>query len=270
MSQGFPGEIQQAILKSDLFVLIWSQDAAASRYVKKELELSIAQNMQRDLPILTVRLDDTPLPDAIGYMQAYDMRAACDDAAAADLAAKLPPDLRVFSHDKPLEAQRHTSVAGTPFVSVQIGVSPSGYCRAYIVGPREHALPRSPQDLAICLQFFQGKDNNMLEAVHRTLKNPQAWMLHIVGPDHPTRENSYGLANDQPAQWRECADFTVQMIERTAKSGATTLHFFTLTPNALLAGITRYFGRFWHVVYYNWFGGDTRPYAPILEYERNT
>lgn len=57
------GAIDEALPKFDIFVLLWSEHAARSDWVRSELEAALARRIpDRELRVVPVLLDDAPLP----------------------------------------------------------------------------------------------------------------------------------------------------------------------------------------------------------------
>jgi hypothetical protein len=57
------GSVEEALEKFDTFVLVWSEHAAASSWVRAELEVALTRRIEDgEIRVITVRLDDTPLP----------------------------------------------------------------------------------------------------------------------------------------------------------------------------------------------------------------
>lgn len=58
-----PGAVDAALRAFDIFVLMWSEAAASSAWVRAELEVALMRRMDdRDLRVIPIRLDRTQLP----------------------------------------------------------------------------------------------------------------------------------------------------------------------------------------------------------------
>jgi hypothetical protein len=58
-----PGKVNEALAAVDTVILLWSTNANRSKWVRAELETAITRAMEdRSFRVITVRLDDTPLP----------------------------------------------------------------------------------------------------------------------------------------------------------------------------------------------------------------
>jgi len=172
----------------------------------------------------------------------------------------LPVEWKTLSKTKTLGEQSHTL---TSFDKASVLLDTSAHCRAYVVGDAKAMLPKAPADVAVCLQFVRSVDEDMLNTVYQSLPTPDdTWFLHVTGPQ---QGGNYMLDNHNPAQWEDSRAFIEQCIKQIGSAPNTTLHFFTLTPNALLGGVTMAFYRFWHVKLYNFVAGR---YVEVLDIPR--
>lgn len=260
----FLERIETAINSASVFMLFWSKNAKESDYVKHEL--NIAKNLQitGKLDFLVVMLDDTPLP--LPHIQAYDLKHGCTAPSITAFINTLKPEWKQFSRTKPLNAQTHKlATEGGDWVSVLYDHNAT--CRAYIVGRPAGTLPKAPKNLAVCLQFFRGMDDDMLMPVFPTLPD-DAWILHITGPVQVQgTQRTFRLDDHNPAQWEACREFIVRMIQSVGSPPTTVLHFYALTPNALMGGVTMPLNRFWHVKLYN-FIPNSSTYVQALDLPR--
>ncbi len=77
-----PGKINEALAVVDSLVLIWSANAHRSAWVRAELETAISRAIEdHTLRVITVRLDDTPLPALLRPLKWVDL--SDDDIARA-------------------------------------------------------------------------------------------------------------------------------------------------------------------------------------------
>ncbi|MGH2958593.1 MAG: toll/interleukin-1 receptor domain-containing protein [Solirubrobacterales bacterium] len=84
-----PGKINEALARVDLVVIVWSEEAAASKWVDTELSTAIArQNSEEDeLRVVVIRLDDAPPPPLLAHRKWIDVLAEADiEPAAASIA----------------------------------------------------------------------------------------------------------------------------------------------------------------------------------------
>jgi TIR domain-containing protein len=55
--------VDEALQAFDTFVLVWSENAAASSWVRAELEVALTRRIEEsDIRVIPVRLDGAPLP----------------------------------------------------------------------------------------------------------------------------------------------------------------------------------------------------------------
>lgn len=250
--------IEQAIKEARVFMLFWSAEAQESDYVTHELRIAKKLSIESKIEVLVVMLDNTtPLP--LDHIQAYDMKSGCSPTAVQTLVNRLPKDWKQFSTSKPLGEQSYT-VVDSEFVSVLF--DRNAYCKAYIVGKQNTKLPDKPDHLVVALQFFRPTNEDMLSSVISSLPSADSWILHITGP---VVKDKYELDNNNPVQWEACRTFIVENIQKVGNQSKTTVHFYTLTPNALFGGVTMPFYRFWHIKLYNFVASK---YLPMIEIPR--
>jgi len=250
-------KIEQAITEARVFMLFWSAEAQESDYVTHELHIAKKLSIESKIEVLVVMLDNTPFP--LDYIQAYNMKSGCSPITVKNLVNSLPKDWKQFSRSKMLGKQSHTVVDGE-FVSVFF--DRNAYCKAYIVGKQNSKLPDKPEHLAVALQFYRPTNSDMLGSVISSLPSGDNWILHITGP---VVKDNYELDNNKPSQWESCRKFIVENIQKVGNQSTTTVHFYTLTPNALLGGVTMPLYRFWHVKLYNFVASK---YVPLIELSR--
>lgn len=79
-----PGKLNEGLGRFTEFVLVWSEHASRSGWVRAELETAISRSLERgDARVIPIRLDDTPLPPLIGRLKSIDLR----DVSKRDLRA---------------------------------------------------------------------------------------------------------------------------------------------------------------------------------------
>jgi len=84
------GGITDGLEKLDLFALIWSKNAANSKWVKKELQASIYRHISDDtIRVVPVMLDDTPLPALVADLFGFRYASPKD---VLEIAAKIGGD----------------------------------------------------------------------------------------------------------------------------------------------------------------------------------
>lgn len=58
-----PGKVNEALATVDTLILLWSENADRSRWIRAELETALARSVEeKAFRVVPVRLDDTPLP----------------------------------------------------------------------------------------------------------------------------------------------------------------------------------------------------------------
>jgi hypothetical protein len=86
-----PGKVSEALAVVDVVVVLWSENAAASRWVGAELDTALARRLSDgDLRVIPLRLDDAELPallQPIKWLTLYDPPA--DTRAVAQSIAGL-------------------------------------------------------------------------------------------------------------------------------------------------------------------------------------
>jgi hypothetical protein len=75
-----PGKVNDALAAVDTVVILWSANAAASRWVGAELETALARRIaDDDLRVIPVRLDETDLPPLLRPLKWLTLHEADDD-----------------------------------------------------------------------------------------------------------------------------------------------------------------------------------------------
>jgi hypothetical protein len=98
--ESIPGKVDEALEAFDIFVLLWSEHAATSPWVRSELEAALARRMeQSDLRVIPVRLDDAPLPPLLRPLKYLDMEDGVESAVDAIMGFSNDRDrLRAIQH----------------------------------------------------------------------------------------------------------------------------------------------------------------------------
>lgn len=73
-----PGRLNEGLSAFTEFVLIWSEHASRSDWVRAELETAISRGLERggDARIIPIRLDEAPLPPLLTRLRWIDLRNA--------------------------------------------------------------------------------------------------------------------------------------------------------------------------------------------------
>lgn len=70
-----PGKINDALGRVDCFIILWSETASSSNWVRAELEVGIQRGIDEDsLRVVPVIIDDTPLPPLLRPLRWVDLR----------------------------------------------------------------------------------------------------------------------------------------------------------------------------------------------------
>ena len=70
-----PGKVNEALARVDCVILLWSDSASSSNWVRAELEAGIQRGLDEDsLRIIPVMLDDTPVPALLRPLRRVDLR----------------------------------------------------------------------------------------------------------------------------------------------------------------------------------------------------
>lgn len=255
--------IQQGISDAAGVIVLWSKHASESEWVGRELDL--AQVSSRLLvPLLA---DDTTLPASLMLNNGIPVNDV------ARLIRDLPQDVRRkrtgFVLDSPINQQTVEGVDtwkvnGVELVSVPL--LSSSYCGAAVVAPTGTVVADSPA-VHLCLHFARSVDKVIVSDVFRQtqVEKPEATFvaLHITGPKSL---GNYRLDDDNPAQWSDAVDTTIEALGELSKTHYPELHLYMQAPVALTFGLGTKFWRFWRIALYNWTGseGDVK-YNRVME-----
>jgi TIR domain len=82
-----PGKVNSALALVDLVLVLWSEDAARSRWVGAELETALALHLEdSSVRVIPVRLDASPLPS---LLRPFKWLRLEDEGQASDVARQL-------------------------------------------------------------------------------------------------------------------------------------------------------------------------------------
>jgi hypothetical protein len=91
-SQSLPAEISSALDKMTHFVLFWSSNCVGAAWVERELNSAIALLIERSIPLIIVRLDQTPVPSILADLyriESLDLTSEATGVRIADAVARL-------------------------------------------------------------------------------------------------------------------------------------------------------------------------------------
>ena len=258
--------IQAGLEQAVSVIVAWSEQAAASEWVREEIQLALAKHKT----IVPVQLDTTPLSDDLTLYNAIPMFDF--DSGIERLIAALPPELRRERLGFQMEAKlgdhpSATQMPGSDLVAVPL--LRSSYCRAAVVGLPETPVGK-PAEIHLCLQFSQPRDGSFVLDVYNTYltekndERPPFVALLITGPENASA--MYRLNDRNPAHWIDAVDTTYEAVIELSRGGKPLLKYFTLGPQILAFAVGMKFYRFWHVQLYNFSGGvGADRYTRVME-----
>ena len=109
--ESLTGGIEEGLTKANVFVLIWSKDAAESKWVGTEIRAYIRRRVDDDsLRIVPVMIDDTPLPTLVADYKGFSARTngalgkvaaqICGTPSEAKIVRRLKKRLDEMTYDK--------------------------------------------------------------------------------------------------------------------------------------------------------------------------
>jgi hypothetical protein len=253
--------IQQGVAGAAAALVFWSAHSAASKYVAKEIDLALGRHFSADIPIITLRLDDTPLSDALRNYQA----PAFKDCTSYGPFEKLLPSLPAAAGRQWADLDKHIPVAEQAGATSQGGIVVyplvrSVHAQADVVCDSKTVVRDVLKDggatamlLIECLGTLSD-DQFLRRAVeHFRAQHPDAPLLglRVRGP---AVNDKLGLDNDAPGQWLDVAHLAGDAATRLFGRGSNAaLDVYVAAPAALALGIgTRFGPRFWRLRIYNY------------------
>jgi hypothetical protein len=252
--------IQNGLADAGAVVVLWTVEAAASEWVKKEIRLADAAKKL----IIPLQVDNTPLNADLAPKQAIPLHSGESgiNRALTQLIEALPADLRRrragFQMDVPLGQQpiaKRLDAEGTPLVWVPL--IESSYCKAFVVGKPETVVS-SPRRIQLCLQFTKTVNYPFVPQVYEWFcKNQEPGDaadfigLCVTGPvDKVSQE--YHLSNDNSAHWGDAVGTTYDAVMALSETRKPMLQVFSQAAVPLAFALGTRFWRFWHIQLYNW------------------
>lgn len=109
--ESLTGGIENGLANASVFVLIWSKDAAASKWVNTELRAYLRRRVDDDsLRIVPIMVDDTPLPTLVADYKGFSAPTArsmgniaaqlCGSPSEATLVRRLKKRLKELTFDE--------------------------------------------------------------------------------------------------------------------------------------------------------------------------
>lgn len=108
--ESLTGSIEDGLSNSDVFILLWSKDAAASKWVGTELRAYIRRRVDDEsLRIIPIMIDDTPLPTLVADYRGFLAKSrksfgtiaaqVCGDPSEAALFRRLKARIDELTYD---------------------------------------------------------------------------------------------------------------------------------------------------------------------------
>ncbi len=253
--------IRKGVNGADAALVFWSATAATSDYVGKEVELSLGRQFSDKIPVIPVRLDDTPLSDALKNHQSPTLTDCESYAAFQKLLPSLPDSVRRAT--APLD--KHIPIAEQPNATPRAGLVTLPYltsvhATATVVAESSvtvrDALNRESPTVALLVECLGGVDDDQFlrrAYAHFHDAHPQTPFLglHVRGPANA--DGQLRLDNDAPGQWLDVAHVCESAAMSLFGRGAATLDVYLAAPAALSVGIgTRFGPRFWRLRVHNY------------------
>jgi hypothetical protein len=283
--------IEEAICRSNKFILLWSPEAEKSPWVA--VEFNMASNQSKiSRCIARISGSESDLPEEKAKLQLIDAtdnyeislgrivnwlagawknvahprkqlvtNASIGQVATATHAPQEETDLiKIFSETGKSGAARRT------FIHLPIDVS--GYSAAYYLGEKD-SIPGHSSDLAVILKFSADPSRNTVEDVLSYLLPTGPVNLAIVfyGPRH---DREYNLPDEKAAIWTDAIRLIVRVLQCYGQG--KTLHVFMDAPNALAFSIALEFGKFAAMRIYNLnrAGIKAERYTQVFSYPRSS
>jgi hypothetical protein len=268
----FPMEILEAIHAAAAVLILWSEHAAQSHYVGKEIEEALVQKMKRSMPVIPVWLDGHPLHLQLESLNAIPV-TDCGDERIDTLINKLPEAVKQtvgrqfhsVDPDKRLKDQDHTPL---PHGLVSVPYLTSWFCRAALIGSPDVILAdhlnNKKQKPIICVipQFLGDTTDTTMEQVHNSVRDQlggQAFVgLHIL----PNTSGRILINIHERGQTLDIVKTTYEATHALVNRNRNlaTIRIFTPMMAAMAGSVGYLFDSFWHVQEYHFDRGSDRYY----------
>ena len=254
-SENWSESIDKGLEQASIYLILWSKDAKQSDFVGDEIKhaKSYCRQHSKTRRMLIVILDDTKLDPTLSQIQ-YIKLTPCDDNGIERIVS-IVEQICKLDPQKALGEQVHQT-RPDGLVRVFYANQAHHLYRAEIIGKSSRTFVEPPSDLYLILQFTRSVGDDMVGQVLDYVNDENAVALHIVGPI-TTDGTQYTLNPDRRDIWEAGVMFTGGLLRLLpqmpiATSNKTTLHIFALAPSPVVAGIARWFDRFWHVKFYHY------------------
>lgn len=267
--------IRDGVRASGVTLLLWSQPASESDYVKKEYELALAQEIPTGMKIIQLMLDDTELSADLRQYQALTLKH-CSNPEINDLLKELQQhqsltrrqseDIQPNRALQDYENARH--ISGAPLAIVPF--MRSAHSEAFIVGEQSLSLADIRQQPApviqLILQFLGNQDDKMITQVYHTVQtwqeidNPQLpptpfFALYVTGKP---QSGKFMLNNERPGEWLDAINTIYEAPNTLVGRGGALLQVFTAMPAAMAFVAGRPFCKYWHYQVFNYLREEQR------------
>jgi len=272
LNEPWASNIDEAIERSDLFILLWSPEVECSTETQRELNLAIEKHGHGAIRVLRVGGPPNKMSVEIQNRQFVDLTLGywdcLDDFINREKWVSIANAPKKFDEAlsfKEIRTQLGNDRGGSWNLNVSLpnGANrkweliavpwlPSGYAMSWRIGDA-NSTTMLTDDLFVVLKFTASPQRSAVqETISFLRKNfdfadqpPQ--LLYIEGPRN--QDGDYYIPDDQPHQWLDCVNLCHKSIDMTGHSGR--LHFFLDAPQALTFPIASKLGCIKPFVVYN-------------------
>jgi ribosomal protein S27AE len=108
--ESLTGGIEEGLTSADVFVLLWSEEAANSNWVRPELRAYIRRRVDdKSLRIIPIMMDETPIPTLVADYRGFTSKSSmslgtiaaqiCGDPTEAELVRRLKERINELTYD---------------------------------------------------------------------------------------------------------------------------------------------------------------------------
>jgi len=260
----FPIQILEGIRTAAAVLILWSKQSAGSHFVSKEIEEALSQKMTRNLSVIPVWLDDTPLPSSLTNLNAHkvvDCAIGDIQRLATKLSAHRYRKSLPFDSNLPLSAQGATQLLQIPSL-VALPIVESVYCKGRVIAPPNMSLnaakTHKSKTIQVYLDFLgTAGDETALDKIYQHLLSTQPttpfFMFHFTGHE----QNGIYTLTDSPddarhGDWLDPVNTVYSTILKQVGRGGATIQLFNGIPASLNFALGMQFYNFWHVQMYHY------------------
>ncbi|MBL8152956.1 MAG: toll/interleukin-1 receptor domain-containing protein [Anaerolineae bacterium] len=255
----FPNSLLTAIREAAAVLVLWSQQAKESNFVEKEIKAAEEQRLMRDMPLVPVWLDNTPLPPELQTLNAVEVKG-CTDDEIKKLVGRLQRlrfrKLLPFNPDVPLENQGAVPLRDVPALSA-LPIMESVYCKGQVIAPPNLSLTavkaHRARTVQVFLEFVGMPGNyNSVAQIYQTLQTlqPQTpfFLFHFTGHESGTE---FALTDDPEeaphGDWLDPVGAVYETLQQMLGRGGASIQLFNAIPASLNFAIGMKFYNFWHL-----------------------